>query len=83
MRLYLISTCRGSFDCINCLYRNRVTENVSLGFPMVYVEAYEPRAGFVHPHDGYDTLGPLSEITSEATQNVTRSRGRNITVRVK
>jgi hypothetical protein len=32
---------------------------------MEYVEAYEPRAGFVHPHDEYDTLGPLSEITSK------------------
>jgi hypothetical protein len=37
-----------------------------LGFPKEYVEAYEPRAGFAHPHDGYDTLGPLDEIKSIA-----------------
>jgi hypothetical protein len=60
-----------------------VTEKVSLGFPIEYVEAYEPRAGFVYPHDGYDTLGPLGEIISEATQHVTRSQGWNIMVRVK
>jgi hypothetical protein len=54
-----------------------------LGSPMEYVEAYEPRAGFVHPHDGYDILGPLGEITSKATQRVTRSRGWNTTVRIK
>jgi hypothetical protein len=29
-----------------------VTENVSLGFPMEYVEAYASIAGFVLPHDG-------------------------------
>jgi hypothetical protein len=56
---------------------------VSLGFPKEYVEAYEPRAGFVYPHDGYDTLGPLGEITSIAAQHVTGSRGWNITVQVK
>jgi hypothetical protein len=50
---------------------------------MEYVEAYEPRAGFVHPHDGYDTLGPLGEITSKAPQRVTRSQGRNTMARVK
>jgi hypothetical protein len=56
MRLYLITTSGGSFDCINCLYLDRVTEKVPSGFSMEYVEAYELRAGFVHPHDGYDTL---------------------------
>jgi hypothetical protein len=50
---------------------------------MEYAEAYEPRAGFVYPHDGYDTLGPLGEITSKAAQHVTRSRGWNTTVQVK
>jgi hypothetical protein len=30
--------------------------------------------GFVHPHDGYDTMGPPGEITSIAAQYVTRSR---------
>jgi hypothetical protein len=50
---------------------------------MEYVDAYEPRAGFVHPHDGYGTLGPLSEITSKAAQDVTTSRGWNTTRRVK
>jgi hypothetical protein len=40
-----------------------VTEKELLGFPMEYVEVYEPREGFVHPHDGYDTLGLLGEIT--------------------
>jgi hypothetical protein len=50
---------------------------------MEYIEAYEPRAGFVNPHDGYGTLGPLGEITSKAAQHVTRSRGRNTTTRVK
>jgi hypothetical protein len=29
-----------------------VTEKVSLGFPMEYVEAYASRAGFVLPRDG-------------------------------
>jgi hypothetical protein len=38
---------------------------VSLGFPKKYVKAYEPIEGFCHPHDGYDTLGPLDEITSK------------------
>jgi hypothetical protein len=60
-----------------------VTEKVPSGFPMEYVEAYESRARFVHPHDGYDTLGPLGEITSKAAQRVTRSHGWNTTVRVK
>jgi hypothetical protein len=64
-------------------HRSRVTEKVSLGFPKEYVEAYKPTEGFAHPHDRYDTLGPLSEITSIAMQHVTRSRGWNITVRVK
>jgi hypothetical protein len=82
MRLYLITTSGGRFHCINHLYLNRVTEKVSLGYPMEYVEAYEPRAGFVHPHDIYDTLGPLGEITSEAAPHVTRSQGWNIMVRV-
>jgi hypothetical protein len=50
------------------------------GFPMEYVEVYEPRAGFVHLHDGYDTLGPLGEIASKAAQHVTRSRGWNTTI---
>jgi hypothetical protein len=50
---------------------------------MEYVEAYEPRAGFVHPHDGCDTLGPLDEITSKPAQRVTRSQGWNTMVRVK
>jgi hypothetical protein len=57
-----------------------VTEKVSSRFPMEYVEADEPRAGFVHLHDGYDTLGPLGEIIAKAAQHVTRSRGWNITV---
>jgi hypothetical protein len=35
------------------------------GSPMEYVEVYELRAGFVHLHDGYDTLGPFGEITSK------------------
>jgi hypothetical protein len=82
MRLYLITTSRGNLDCINCLYLNRVTEKVPSGLPKEYVEAYEPRAGFVHPYDGYDTLGPLSEIASIVTQHVTRSQGCNITERV-
>jgi hypothetical protein len=60
-----------------------VTKKVLSGFPMEYVEAYEPRAGFVYPHDGDDTLGPLDEITSKAIQHVTRSRGWNTMVRVK
>jgi hypothetical protein len=51
-----------------------------LGSPKEYVEAYEPRAGFVHPHDRYDTLDPLGEITSIVAQRVTRSRGWNIIV---
>jgi hypothetical protein len=83
VKLYLITTFGGSFDCINHLYLNWVTEKVPLSFPMEYVEAYEQRAGFVHPHNGYDTLGPLGEITSEAAHHVTRSQGWNITVRVK
>jgi hypothetical protein len=29
-----------------------LNENVSLGFPMKYVEAYASRVGFVHPRDG-------------------------------
>jgi hypothetical protein len=29
-----------------------VTEKVSFGFPMEYVEAYASRAGFVLLHDG-------------------------------
>jgi hypothetical protein len=29
-----------------------MTKNVSLGFPMDYVEAYSSRVGFVLPHDG-------------------------------
>jgi hypothetical protein len=29
-----------------------VTENVSFGFPMEYVEEYASRAGFVLPRDG-------------------------------
>jgi hypothetical protein len=28
-----------------------LTENVPLGMPIEYVEAYAPRAGFVHPRD--------------------------------
>jgi hypothetical protein len=51
-----------------------VTQKVPSGFPMEYVEAYEPRAGFVHPHNGDDTLGPLGDIISEVAQHVTRSR---------
>jgi hypothetical protein len=43
-----------------------VTEKVPSGFAMEYVEAYEPRAGFVNLLNGDDTLGPLGEITSEA-----------------
>jgi hypothetical protein len=82
VRLYLITTYKGSFDCINRHF-SRVTENVSLGFLKGYVEAYEPRTGFVHPHDGYDALGPLGDITSIAAQHVTRSQGGNITIRVK
>jgi hypothetical protein len=39
-----------------------------------YVEVYEPRAGFVYPHDRYGTLGPLDEIASKAAQRVTRSQ---------
>jgi hypothetical protein len=54
-----------------------------LGSPMGYVEGYEQTVGFVHPHDGYDTLGPLDEITSKAAHHVTRSWGWNTTVRVK
>jgi hypothetical protein len=50
---------------------------------MEYLEAYEPREGFVHPHDRYDNLGPLGEITSKAAQHVTRSWGWNTTARVK
>jgi hypothetical protein len=37
-----------------------------LGSPKEYVEAYEPREGFVHPHDVYGTLGPLGEIISNS-----------------
>jgi hypothetical protein len=40
-----------------------------LGVPncaVIYTpSAYKPIAGFSHPHDGYDTLGPLSENTSK------------------
>jgi hypothetical protein len=50
---------------------------------MEYIEAYEPRAGFVHPHDGYDTLGTLGDITSKVVQCVTRSQGWNTIVQVK
>jgi hypothetical protein len=64
--LYLITTFGRSFDCINCLSLYRVTEKMLSGFPIEYVEAYEPRAGFIHPHDGDDTLGLLGEITSKA-----------------
>jgi hypothetical protein len=67
VRLYLITTFGRSFDCIICLFLKRVTKKDLSGFPMEYVEVYEPRAGFVHPHDRYDTLGPLGEITSKAT----------------
>jgi hypothetical protein len=42
-----------------------VIEKVSLGFPKEYVEVYEPTEGFAHPHKGYDTLGPLGDITSK------------------
>jgi hypothetical protein len=80
MRLCLITTSGGSLDCINRLCLNRVTKKVPSGLPIKYVEAYEPRARFVHPHDRYDTLGPLSEITSIAAQHVTRSQEWNITV---
>jgi hypothetical protein len=73
MMLYLITTFGISFDCIICPFLNRVTKKVLSGFPMEYVETY----------DGYDTLGPLGEITSKAAQHVTRSRGWNTTVRVK
>jgi hypothetical protein len=52
-----------------------VTENVPLDFSMEYVEAYEPRARFIHPHDEYDTLGPIGEITSKAAQHMTKSQG--------
>jgi hypothetical protein len=83
VRLYLIITSGRSFDCIIRLFLNRVTKKVLSDFPMEYVEVYESTAGFVHPHDGYDTLDPLGEITSKTAQHVTRSRGWNTTVRVK
>jgi hypothetical protein len=67
VRLYLITTFGRSFDCIIRLFLKRVTKKDLSDFPMEYVEVYEPRAGFVHPHDRYDTLGPLGEITSKAT----------------
>jgi hypothetical protein len=54
-----------------------------LGLPMEHVEAYEPREGFIHPHDGYDALDPLGEIASKAAQHVTRSQRWNNMVRVK
>jgi hypothetical protein len=59
-----------------------VTKKVLSGIPMEYVDAYEQRAEFLHPYDGYDTLGPLGEITSKAAQYVSRSRECNTMVRV-
>jgi hypothetical protein len=80
MRLYLI-TSGGSFDCINRLYLNRVTEKVPLGFPMEYVQAYASRAGFVLSRDG-KILWAHSVRFYPMLQHVTRSRGWNITSRV-
>jgi hypothetical protein len=54
-----------------------------LGLSMEYLEAHEPRAGFINPHDGYDALDPLGEIASKAAHHVTRSHGWNTMVRVK
>jgi hypothetical protein len=81
VRSYLITTSGGSFDCINCLYLDRVTEKVSSGFPMEYVEAYASRAGFVLPHDG-KILWTHSMRFHPMLQHVTRSRGWNIMERV-
>jgi hypothetical protein len=42
-------------------------------FPIEYVEAYEPRAGFIHPYDRDNTLGPLGEMilwAHRVTKNV-------------
>jgi hypothetical protein len=57
-----------------------VNGKVSSGIQMKYVDAYVPRTGFVLPRDG-NTLGPLGEITSVATQHVTRSRDEYIPTR--
>jgi hypothetical protein len=78
VRSDLITISGRSFDCT---IRDRVTEKVSSGFSMEYVEAYVSRVGFFHPHDGDVTQGPLGEIKSKAAHHVTRSRRWNITVR--
>jgi hypothetical protein len=51
VRSHLITTFGGCFGCINCHFM-MMTKKVSSGIPMVWVEVYAPRAGFVHPHDG-------------------------------
>jgi hypothetical protein len=81
MRSYLITTSRESFDCINRLYLNRVTEKVLLGFPMEYVEAYASRAGFFLLCEG-KILRAHSVRFHPMFQHVTRSRGWNITEQV-
>jgi hypothetical protein len=74
--------CSGeSFDCINRLYLNRVTEKVLLGFPMEYVEAYASRAGFFLLCEG-KILWAHSVRFHPMFQHVTRSRGWNITEQV-
>jgi hypothetical protein len=62
-------------------HHSRVTEKLSLGFPMEYVDAYASRAGFVHPRDE-KILWVHSVRFHPMLQHVTRSRGWNITERV-
>jgi hypothetical protein len=58
-----------------------VTEKVSFGFPMEYVEAYASRAGFVLLRDGNIPWAHLVRF-HPMLQHVTRSRGWNIMERV-
>jgi hypothetical protein len=63
------------------LHGNTMTEKVSFGFPMQYVEAYVSRAGFVLPRDG-KILCAHSVRFHPMLQHVTWSRGWNITEQV-
>jgi hypothetical protein len=62
-------------------HHSRVTEKVSLGFPVKYVEAYASRARFVYPHD--EKIPWVHSVRFQPMlQHVTRSRGWNIIKRV-
>jgi hypothetical protein len=58
-----------------------MTEKVSFGFPMEYVEAYASRIGFVLPRDGKIPWAHSMRF-HPMLQYVTRSRGWNITEQV-